>query len=74
MDLHRQRVKVGFERGFVVGQGWQFEWHNFSFVKVQQLKLLDAKCANSGQNASADNGLQSGEIRSAEKLIKTNQS
>ena len=33
-SLHRQRVKVGFERGFVVGQGWQFKWHNFSFVKV----------------------------------------
>jgi hypothetical protein len=29
MDLHRQRVKVGFERGFVVGQGRQFKWHNF---------------------------------------------
>jgi len=27
--------------------------------------LLDANCANSGQNASADNGWQSGEIRSA---------
>jgi hypothetical protein len=34
MDLHRQRVKVRFERGFVVGQGRQFKWHNFSFVKV----------------------------------------
>jgi hypothetical protein len=22
MDLHRQRVKMGLERGFVVGQGW----------------------------------------------------
>jgi hypothetical protein len=65
MDLHRQRVKVGFERGFVVGQGQQFKWHNFSFVKVQQLKLLDANCANSGQNASADNKSQSGEICSA---------
>ncbi len=31
------------------------------------LKLLNANCANSGQNASADNELQSGEIRSAEK-------
>jgi hypothetical protein len=34
MDLHRQRVKVRFERGFVVGQRRQFKWHNFSFVKV----------------------------------------
>lgn len=34
MYLHRQRIKVGFERGFVVGQGRQFKWHNFSFVKV----------------------------------------
>jgi hypothetical protein len=31
--------------------------------------LLDANCANSGQNASADNGLQSGEIRSTDNKI-----
>lgn len=34
MDLHRQRVKVGFEGVFGIGQGGQFKWHNFSFVKV----------------------------------------
>src|SRR5476651_2568022 len=34
MDLHRQRVKVGFERGFIVGQGREFKWHRFNLVKV----------------------------------------
>jgi hypothetical protein len=29
MDFHRQRVKVGFEGRLVVGQGREFEWHNF---------------------------------------------
>jgi hypothetical protein len=29
MDLHRQRVKVGFEGCLVIGQGREFVWHNF---------------------------------------------
>jgi len=45
MDLHRQRVKVGFEGCLVIGQGREFVCHNFPWLWFV-VKLLAANCVS----------------------------
>jgi len=41
------------------------------FKVIRSSSFMNANCASSGQNASADNGWQSGEIRSARKCFNS---
>src|SRR5712672_1690116 len=53
MDLHRQRVKVGFEGCLVIGQGREFVGHNFPWLWFV-VKLLAANCVTHGLKSSAE--------------------
>jgi hypothetical protein len=51
MDFHRQRVKVGFEGGLVVGQRREFVCHGFVFLFV----VVGPICAGQVASPAAEN-------------------